>query len=65
MCHGKLRYQNKTSQSGNLLKKDYIPKVLRLKTEQAKTKIDIKELIRYVETIYKMEFDSVFTTPEV
>ena len=36
MCNGKywlLRYQNKTSQSGNLLKKDRILKVLRFKTE--------------------------------
>ena len=31
----------------------------------AKTKVDIEELIRFVKTIYKMEFDTVFTVPEV
>ena len=35
------------------------------KLKEANDKIDIKELIRFVENIYKMEFDVVFTTPEV
>ena len=35
------------------------------KLKEAKDKIDIEELIRFVKNIYKMEFDAVFTTPEV
>ena len=35
------------------------------KIKDAKTKVDIEEHIRFVETIYKMEFDTVFTVPEV
>ena len=35
------------------------------KLKEAKEKVDLMENIRFVETIYKMEFDTVFTLPEV
>ena len=35
------------------------------KVKDAKTKVDIKEHICFIETIYKIEFDNVFTVPEV
>ena len=35
------------------------------KIKEAKTKVDLEEHIPFVEIIYKMEFDTVFTVPEV
>ena len=35
------------------------------KIKEAKTKIDLEELIHFMDTIYKMDFDDVFTAPEI
>lgn len=35
------------------------------KIKDAKTKVDIEEHICFIKTIYKMEFDTVFTVPEL
>ena len=35
------------------------------KIKEAKAKIDLEELIAFVETIFKMDFDDVFKVPEI
>ena len=35
------------------------------KIKESKTKIDLEELIAFVETIFKMDFDDVFKVPEI